>query len=137
MKQAVLFIFICLTVGCASTQNSPVDMSSLNGVWVPVEQEIGGNELSKHAFENRQLTISNSNYSFVAESTDKNIVKSYGNKLDIYGKEGVNSGRHFTAIYKYEDDLLSICYNLSGDSYPETFDTKSKATHFLSVFKKK
>ena len=56
--------------------------------------------------------------------------------MDIYGKEGVNTGKHFTAIYKYENDQMTVCYNLVGDSYPETFETKSKPTLFLSVFKR-
>ena len=56
--------------------------------------------------------------------------------MDIYGKEGVNSGKHFTAIYKFEEGLLTICYNLSGDRYPEAFETKGKPMYFLSVFKR-
>ena len=57
-------------------------------------------------------------------------------KMDIYGKEGVNTGKHFTAIYKLEKDEMTICYNLAGDSYPLDFETKSRPTLFLSVFKK-
>jgi hypothetical protein len=57
--------------------------------------------------------------------------------MDIFGKEGVNSGKHFTAIYKLENEYLTICYNLSGNAYPETFETKGKPMYFLSVFKKK
>ena len=56
--------------------------------------------------------------------------------MDIYGKQGVNAGKHFTAIYKLENELLTICYNLRGDSYPAAFETKGKPTLFLSVFKK-
>jgi hypothetical protein len=56
--------------------------------------------------------------------------------MDIYGKEGVNAGKHFTAIYKIENGQLTICYNLSGDGYPEAFETNTKPTLFLSVFKK-
>ena len=56
--------------------------------------------------------------------------------MDIYGKEGVNTGKHFTAIYQFENGKLTVCYNLSGDSYPETFETKGKPMFFLSVFNK-
>ena len=78
-----------------------------------------------------------------AESADKGEVTYNNGKMDIYGKEGVNAGKHFTAIYKYENlpaggagGQLTICYNLMGDSYPEAFETKSKPVLFLSVFKK-
>ena len=87
-------------------------------------------------FEKQRLTISDSTYTLVAESTDKGILKFSGEKLDIYGREGVNAGKHFTAIYKLENAKLTICYNLSGESYPVSFDTKTNAGFFISVFKK-
>jgi len=117
--------------------------NKLNGTWVPVKQEISGTVLPKAAFENQKLMISDSNYIFTAESVDKGVVRYSNDKMDIYGKEGVNAGKHFTAIYKFENlptgqtgGELIICYNLKGDSYPEAFETKGKPTFFLSVFKK-
>ena len=56
--------------------------------------------------------------------------------MDIYSKEGVNAGKHFTALYKIENETLTICYNLLGDKYPEAFETKSNAMLFISIFKK-
>jgi hypothetical protein len=80
--------------------------------------------------------INDSAYIFTAESIDKGIVKYTENKMDIYGKEGVNKGKHFPAIYKYEDMQLTICYNLAGTGYPEEFATKNKPAFFLCAFKK-
>jgi hypothetical protein len=59
------------------------------------------------------------------------------NKIDIYGKEGVNKGRHFTAIYKIENNQLIICYNLGGIGFPESFETEGKPLYFLSIFELK
>ena len=56
--------------------------------------------------------------------------------MDIYGREGINTGKHFTTIYQLDNDQLTICFNLKEDSYPAEFETKSKPTLFLSVFKK-
>ena len=75
-------------------------------------------------------------YTVIAESVDKGIVKIRNDRMDIYGKDGVNEGKHFTAIFKFENEQLIICYNLSGDSYPESFETKGKPKYFLSIFKK-
>jgi len=111
--------------------------NKLNGTWIPVKQEIGGKELPKAVYEKQKLVIVDSNYILSAESVDKGVVKyGDGDKMDIYGKEGVNTGKHFTAIYKFENEQLTICYNLAGDSYPDGFETKSKPTLFLSVFTK-
>jgi uncharacterized protein (TIGR03067 family) len=115
----------------------------LNGSWIPVKQEIAGTSLPAAAFEKQKLIISDSIYTFSAESIDKGVVKYKDDKMDIYGREGINAGKHFTTIYKLEKGssgqtgtLLTVCYNLAGDHYPETFETKGKPTYFLSVFKK-
>ena len=136
MNQLTIFLFICLSIGCAATKNTKTSSNPLNGTWIPVKEQIGGTELPAAAFEKQKLIISDSTYTFSAESVDKGVVKYTNDKMDIYGKEGVNKGKHFTAIYKYENGQLSICYNLKGDSYPETFDTKGKPLFFLCVFKK-
>ena len=111
-------------------------MDELNGTWVPIKQEIGGTSLPHAAFEKQKLIISDSTYTFIAESVDKGVVRYRDYKMDIYGREGVNAGKHFTARYKLKAWRLTICYNLSGDGYPETFETKGKPRFFLCVFKK-
>jgi uncharacterized protein (TIGR03067 family) len=123
--------------GCATTNTTATNSNDLNGVWTPTRQEIGGKELPKDAFESQKLTIHDSTYTFVAESGDKGALKYSAGKMDIYGKEGVNAGKHFTAIYKLENAQLTICYNLKGDSYPDAFETSSKPALFLSVFQKR
>jgi len=128
-----LFI-LCLV--CISTINVTAQSNKLNGSWKPVREEIGGSELPPAAFEKQKLIVSDSNYTFIAESIDKGVAIYKDGKMDIYGKDGVNNGKHFTAIYKFENELLLICYNLSGDKYPEAFETKSKPTYFLVTFKK-
>ncbi|MBS1915208.1 MAG: TIGR03067 domain-containing protein [Bacteroidetes bacterium] len=111
-------------------------LNPLNGTWVPVKQEINGTPLPESSFQKQSLVITDTSYIFTAESVDKGVAKFGDGKLDIYGKEGVNAGKHFTAIYKLENEMLSICYNLAGNGYPENFDTKGKQGLFLCVFKK-
>ncbi len=136
MRLLTCISLLLFTLGCGSTKNTVMKPNKLNGTWVPVKQEMGGVSFPSAAFGNQKLILSDSNYTLNAESTDKGVVKYRNDKMDIYGKEGVNAGKHFTAIYKYEDGLLTVCYNLSGESYPEAFDTKGKPLYFLSVFKK-
>ena len=114
-----------------------MNSNKFNGTWVPQSQEFAGTKLPPAVFEKQKLIIADSTYTVIAESVDKGVVHYTGNdKMDIYGKEGVNAGKHFTAIYKYENEQLTICYNLTGSGYPEAFDTKGKPMHFMSVFKK-
>jgi uncharacterized protein (TIGR03067 family) len=132
----LLLILASFTISFIATKNPGSFVNDLNGVWIPVKQEIGGKPLPAALFEKQKLTINDSTYTFIAESVDKGTLKYSDNKMDIYGREGVNAGKHFTAIYKMESGQLTICYNLAGDSYPTDFETKSKSTLFLSVFKK-
>jgi uncharacterized protein (TIGR03067 family) len=137
MKQMVLLSAMCLILSCNSMKTNDTGMEWLNGTWMPVEQELGGKELPAAVFEMQRLMILDSTYMVTAESIDKGVLKFKDNKMDIYGRDGVNAGKHFTAIYKYENELLTICYNLAGDSYPVDFVTQNEPTHFMSVFKKK
>lgn len=121
---------------CTGPKKTIMTTNPLYGTWIPVKQEIGGMALPAPAFAKQKLEISDSTYTMTAESVDKGTVTFSGNKMDIYGKEGVNSGKHFTAIYKYENEELTICYNLAGNSYPESFETKGKPMYFMAVFKK-
>jgi uncharacterized protein (TIGR03067 family) len=136
MRLISFISLLLLGLSWTSTKNAIMEPNKLNGTWVPVKQEMGGALLPKAAFENQKLIISDSTYTVIAESIDKGVVKYKDDKMDIYGKDGVNFGKHFTAIYKFENEQLTICYNLSGDSYPETYETKGKPMYFLSVFKK-
>jgi uncharacterized protein (TIGR03067 family) len=134
-------IFSVLLAACSPTQresmkDATMKSSILDGTWVPIKQELGGKLLPKAIYAKQKLILSDSTYTFTAESIDKGVVWHRDDKMDIYGKEGVNAGKHFTAIYRYDNEQLSICYNLLGDSYPESFETKSKPTLFLSVFTK-
>ena len=135
--RSILFItLLVMANGVGLTRNAAKQSGKLDGIWLPVKQELGGKTLPAVAFDKQKLMISDSTYTFTAESVDKGTVKYSDDKMDIYGKEGVNTGKHFMAIYKFENDQLTICYNLKGDKYPEAFDTKGNPLFFLCVFKR-
>ena len=136
MKLLTFVFVLSLSMACNTPKKASTRAPNFNGTWVPVRQEIGGAALPNAVFEKQKLILNDSTYTLIAESVDKGVVKYNGNKMDIYGKEGVNAGKHFTAIYKFENDQLIVCYNLSGDTYPENFETKSNKMLFLSAFKK-
>lgn len=109
----------------------------INGVWVPVKQEFSGAVIPQAAFAAQELTLADSTYKMVAEGVDEGIIKYADGKMDIYGKQGPNKGKHIMAIYKMENGNLCICYNLLGDSYPENYATRGKQMCFMSEFRKK
>ncbi len=116
------------------TKNTSMNAGKLNGTWIPVRQEMAGKDLPKAAFENYKLAISDDTvYNY---GNDTGTLSYNDGKMDIYGHKGPNQGKHITAIYKIGDDQLTICYNLTGDSYPNDYETKSRPMLFLSVYKK-
>ena len=136
MNRFILLMTLITLISCATVKKTIVETNPLNGTWIPIQQEMGGNAISASLFANQKLILSDTNYTFIAESIDKGVVKMNGNKMDIYGKEGANTGNHFKAIYKLETDLLTICYNLGGEIYPATFESSGNPVYFLSVFKR-
>jgi uncharacterized protein (TIGR03067 family) len=136
MRLVSIIYFLFCFCNCTTTKTTVKYSTFLNGSWSPIRQEIGGKELPAIVFQKQKLIISDSTYTFSAESVDKGLCSYKNGQMDIYGKEGVNVGKHLTAIYKLDKDELTICYNLAGDSYPSDYETKSKPSLFLVVFKK-
>jgi uncharacterized protein (TIGR03067 family) len=127
---------MALNLSYAATGKVVSKTGNLDGNWKPLKEEIVGTSLPAAAFENQTLVINDISYTFTAESVDKGALKYGDGKMDIYGKEGVNTGKHFTAIYKCEKEHLTICYNLAGDAYPDAFETKGKPLYLMVTFGK-
>lgn len=136
MRHIAILMLSSLIFSCSTTKKVSSHLTTLNGSWTPIKQEIGGKDLPATYFQTQKLFIQDTTYTLTAESLDKGSLTYKNGQMDIYGKEGVNKGKHFTALYKLDNNQLTIVYNLKGDSYPLDFETKSKPTLFLSVFKK-
>ena len=136
MKSLIVLFMVYFIFGCSSSQESASNSGDLNGGWLPIKQEMGGKEMPIESFEAERLAIVGKSFLFVAESADEGTVTYSNGKMDIYVEVGVNAGRHFMAIYKLEQNLLTICYDLKGGDYPASFDTSTNPNLFLSVFRK-
>lgn len=136
MRKLSLFSLLIFGLGWTGPNNKSFLPGELNGTWQPVTQEFAGKPIPAAAFEKQKLILLDNTYTVLAESVDKGEISYNSGKMDIYGKEGVNNGKHFTAIYKLENGQLTICYDLSGSGYPESFETTGRPMFFLSVFKK-
>jgi uncharacterized protein (TIGR03067 family) len=136
MRLFSLLLLMAFASSCYVTRPLDANKNPLNGDWVPIMQEMGGKPLPAMAVGHQQLTIKDTTYTLVAESVDRGMIRYSGGKMDIYGRDGVNAGKHFTAIYKLEGEQLTICYNLKGEGYPVDYETKDHPKYFLSVFKR-
>ncbi|WP_305983466.1 TIGR03067 domain-containing protein [Roseivirga thermotolerans] len=127
--------YLVITLFIISCRPAPENFP-INGTWKPISQNLGGTPLPLAANSNQKLVVTDSLYTMHAESIDKGIIHFDEHKMDIYGQEGPNKGKHFKAIYKQTSDSLTVCYNLQGDSYPKAFSTEGQPLYYLVVFKR-
>ncbi len=132
-----------LLSACASHPIPRNATKKLTGTWVPVKQELGGNNIARQHFIKQSLSIRDTSYIITAENDFEGLQQDEGsiyinkNKIDFYGKLGKNKGKHFTAIFKIEKNQLIICYNLAGIGFPESFETIGKPLYFMSTYEYK
>jgi len=136
MRQLFFLLWLIVCASCLVQHNLYDKKYPLNGTWTPIQQEMGGKILPMTVMGDQKLTLKDTSYTLIAESMDKGAVHYANGKMDIYGREGVNAGKHFMAIYKLENEQLTICYDLFGESYPASYETKQHPYYFRSVFKK-
>ena len=138
-------LIVCVGVVLASrcvglSDDARKGESKVDGTWLASKAELGGKPMPKKAIANLKLTLEEGEYEVVAESTDRGTVtydrSATPKTMDIKGTEGPNKGKTILAIYKLEDDKLTICYDLSGMSRPSEFKTSPKTKLFLVTYER-
>jgi uncharacterized protein (TIGR03067 family) len=143
MRNTLLILLSVFITACASNPIPRYATKKLTGTWVPVKQELGGNNIARQHFIKQSLSIRDTSYIIIAENDIEGLQQDEGsiyinkNKIDFYGKVGKNKGKHFTAIFKIEKNQLIICYNLAGIGFPESFETIGKPLYFMSTYEYK
>jgi len=136
MKVIPFLLLFLLTIGCSSTEETTTNSGELNGGWLPIKKEIGGQEVPVSLFENQRLAIVDKSFIILDESADQGSVRYSDGKMDIHIELGTDAGEDYKAIYKFENNLLTICYDLSGGTYPKSFETASNPELILSIYKR-
>ena len=113
----------------------------IDGTWLPVEAELGGQKFPDEVLKTLKLTMSDGKYTVKAgKQVDKGTVKleptAKPKAMDITGTEGPNKGKTFLAIYELKDDTLRICYDLAGKKRPTEFKTVKDTQQFLVSYKR-
>ena len=136
-------LLVVLTVlGFASgawAQQDKDDKQLLDGTWVPVTAELGGQKL---ALGGTKLVLAGGKYKLLSGETvtDQGAIVVDPEKkpkaMDVKGEEGPNKGKTFPAIYELKEDSLTICYDLDGKQRPTEFKTSKDTKLFLVTYKR-
>lgn len=118
---------------------APEAASELDGSWLPVKAELGGQPFPAAVLATMKLVLAGDRYTvFVGEAKDEGIVTRLPDTvpaaLDITGVEGPNAGRTIPAIYHARGDTLEVCYNLGGPERPASFATAAGTQQFLVTY---
>jgi len=140
----ILFVlamsFLWLPVnGCGGPEKE--DSKMVEGTWLPVDAELGGQKFRDEVLKGFKLTITDGKYTVnVDEQIDKGTIKleptTSPKAMDITGTEGPNKGRTIPAIYDLAVDTLRICYDLEGKKRPTEFKTATDTQEFLVNYKR-
>lgn len=143
MRQILLFLgmlILWLPVSACSSGGRE-DGKMIDGTWLPVEAELGGQKFPDEILKTLKLTMSDGNYTVnVGEKIDKGTVQfeptTMPKAMDITGTEGPNKGKTIPAIYELTGDTLRICYDLAGKERPTEFKTVKDTQQFLVSYKR-
>lgn len=119
------------------------DLEKLTGAWVVAKAEAGGMELPKELLAAIVLTIDGEKYKVegIPEGTDTGTVAIDATKdvkeMTIVSKRDPKEEKVIKTIYKFDDDQLTVCYNLAGDSFPKEFKTTANSPQLLITYERK
>lgn len=146
-----IILFICLVVAASLTAHAanesdehkaPDDRQALQGDWIPVKAELGGQPMPEAVLKTISLKLIKNEYEvLVAGKPDKGTwtidPAAKPKSMKIIGVKGPNKGKTFPAIYELADDTLRVCYDLSGAKFPTEFKTKADTKLYLVTYKRK
>jgi uncharacterized protein (TIGR03067 family) len=142
MKEAAwlpgLMGWICLMV---PAEAQPTGGDDVQGIWKPVQAELGGARLPDALIAAWRLELRDGKYTLTgAESPDSGTYTFEESKkpktMDVTGTDGPNKGKTFPCIYELDDDILRICYDLSGKERPKEFKTAKQTKLYLVTYKR-
>jgi uncharacterized protein (TIGR03067 family) len=113
----------------------------LFGTWQLTRGVVGGNPLPEEVVKKLRLELTEGKYNLTgAESPDRGTWKLHPDTkppgMDVKGTDGPNKGKTFLAIFELDGDRMKICYDLSGQSRPTTFESKEKTLLFLAEYQR-
>lgn len=113
------------------------DSKMIEGSWVIVEAELGGQKLPDEGIKGIKLILQEGRYRLQNDQGEYKLNPAEKIKaMDIVGREGPNEGKSFLAIYELKGDRLRICYDLAGKTRPKEFKTEAGTQQFLVTYRR-
>ena len=142
MKKLLCITFIALASLASFAADDSADVKALQGTWLPVKAELGGQPLPADLLKTIELKLDKNQYvATVSGEPDKGTwsVDSTAKpkSMTVIGVEGPNTGKTFPCIYEVKADTLRICYDLSGAKRPTEFKSTAGTKLYLVTYNRK
>src|SRR3954454_20816170 len=131
MSMLGMLIATLLVAGVVRTDDARnADVSKkFVGTWQLTRGVVGGNALPEEVVKNIRLELTDGKYRLTgAESPDQGTWSLHLDQkplaMDVKGTDGPNKGKMFLAIVELDGNRMKICYDLSGQTRPTTFESK-------------
>jgi uncharacterized protein (TIGR03067 family) len=136
-----VMLTLVLSFASAATSGDAKDIDTLDGTWLPLTAELGGEVFPDEVRKTIKLVVKDGKYTVaVGKHVDQGTVKlnpgAKPKEMNITGTEGPNKGRTILAIYERDGDTVRICYDLSGRRHPTEFKTRKGSQLFLVTYKR-
>ena len=148
MKTIACWVLVLIVSKSALPADVPTASKAIQGIWLPVKAELGGNAMSDDALKAITLKLGDGVYevTVVGEpkghtTIDKGQCKidetTTPKSLDIKGTDGPNNGKTFPCIFDLDGETLRVCYDLSGKKRPTEFKSPSGTAIYLVTYRRK
>ena len=140
MKKLLCITFIASVCLTSFAADDSADFNALQGSWVPLKAELGGQPLPADVLKAITLTLTNHDYvvTITGEQSDYGTwtidTSAKPKAMTIVGTKGPNTGKTFPCIYEIKADTLRICYDLSGAKRPTEFKTATGTKLYLVTY---
>lgn len=131
IRRSLLLSLTALLAACAQAPKAPM----LAGEWAPQRALLAGQDFPVSNFRGANLNLTASSYEFAGDKGSYSLLPDgvLPARMDIQGQQGPNAGRLIPAIYRLDDEVLTICYQLApGAARPAEF-ASPKGSRILLV----
>lgn len=131
IRRSLLILTPLLFVACAQAPKPPL----LAGEWLPQSAQLAGQDFPVSNFRGASLNLTASSYEFAGDKGSYSLLPGaeLPARIDIQGQQGPNAGRLIPAIYRLEDEVLTLCYQLAPGAARPTEFASPKGSRILLV----
>src|SRR5260370_24702203 len=117
MRRIVCYCLAVATSMATFAASVPDDAKTIQGTWLPIKAELGGQPMTAAVLKSISLKIADGKYEvLVGDQSDKGTytldATTTPKGMTITGTGGPNNGKTFPCIYELKGDMLRVSYDL-------------------------